>query len=156
INVLEAAKNNQVKKVIYSNTGGAFYGEVDSKDYPIKEDHLVNLPTSFYGVSKLCAEYYLKLYGNLYGLEWISLRYSNVYGPRQEGNSETGVISIFLSKMLNNEQPTINGNGSHTRDYVYVEDVAEANLLALNYQGSNYFNIAIAGVISNKDLYYLL
>jgi UDP-glucose 4-epimerase len=156
INILEAAKNNDVKKVIYSNTGGAFYGEVAAQDYPIKEDHLVNKPTSFYGVSKLCAEYYLKLYGNLYGLQWISLRYSNVYGPRQEGNSEAGVIAIFLSKMLKGEQPTINGDGSHTRDYVFVSDVAEANIRALEYASSDYFNISIASEISNKDLYFLL
>lgn len=142
MNLLEAAKESTVKQVIYSNTGGALYGEVAEENLPIKEDQLINKPTSFYGVSKLSAEYYLKLYGNLHNIKWVSLRYSNVYGPRQEGNKEAGVVAVFTEKLLKGEQPTINGEGHHTRDYIFVADVVEANIKALGVEGSDYFNIS--------------
>ncbi len=142
MNLMEAAKESGVKKVIYSNTGGAFYGDVPEENLPIKEDQPVNKPTSFYGVSKLSAEYYLKLYGNLHNIGWISLRYSNVYGPRQAGNKEAGVVAIFTEKLMRNSQPTIFGEGHHTRDYIYVADVVEANIKASDFVGSDYFNIS--------------
>lgn len=142
MNLMEAARQTGVKKVIYSNTGGAFYGDVPEDKLPIIEDQPVEKPTSFYGVSKLCAEIYLKLYGNLYHIPWLSLRYPNVYGPRQDGNKESGVVAIFTQKLLNKEQPTINGEGNHTRDYIYIGDVVEANLKALNFSDSHAFNIS--------------
>jgi UDP-glucose 4-epimerase len=153
MNLCESAVKNGTKKIIYSNTGGAFYGDVPDSALPIKEDQPVTKPTSFYGVSKGSAESYLKLYGNLHGLQWVSLRYSNVYGPRQAGNGEAGVIAIFTSKMLSGEAPTINGQGEHTRDYVYVGDVVEANIKALDFEGSDYFNIATGGETSNLEVF---
>lgn len=153
VNLLEACRHHSVKKVIYSNTGGAFYGEVSEEDLPLPEDFIIQKPTSFYGVSKLCAEYYLKLYGNLYQIPWVSLRYSNVYGPRQDGNKEAGVVAIFTQKLLNKEQPTINGDGRHTRDYIFVEDVVSANIAALDYSSSDYFNISTGVRTSNQQVF---
>ncbi len=153
INLLELSKKYSIKKIIYSNTGGAYYGEVPEKNMPIKETELVLKPTSFYGVSKAAAESYLKLYGNLYGINWVSLRYSNVYGPRQDGNREAGVVAIFTHKLLNKEQPIMNGNGKHTRDYVFVMDVVEANIKALNYKKSDFFNISTSKHVSNNEVF---
>lgn len=171
--LMDAARDFGVKKVIYTNTGGAFYGDVEESHLPIKEDEPPLKPTSYYGVSKLCAEYYLRLYGNMYKIPWISLRYSNVYGPRQDGNKEAGVVAIFTTKLLNGEIPTINGDGSHTRDYIYVGDVVEANVKALDYESnteddpldsytrsgtiarteSPYFNIATGVEVSNLEVF---
>lgn len=153
MNLMEACRIAEVKKVIYSNTGGAFYGEVEEKDLPIEEDTPIKKPTSFYGVSKGSAESYLKLYGNLHGIKWVSLRYSNVYGPRQDGNKEAGIVAIFTKKMLAGETPTINGNGTHSRDYVFVEDVVEANLKAIEHNQNDYFNIATQHEITNNQVF---
>lgn len=153
MNLMEVAKKHQVKKVIYSNTGGAYYGDVPEGDLPITENHPVYKPTSFYGVSKHAAELYLKLYGALYNIAWVALRYSNVYGPRQDGNKEAGVVAIFTQKLLNKEAPTINGDGHHTRDYIYVEDVVEANMKALNFDKSDYFNICTGAGTENIEVF---
>lgn len=156
INLLDLSKKHRVKKFIYSNTGGAFYGDVPEEILPIKENTLTLKPTSFYGVSKQAAELYVKLFGHIYNLPWVSLRYSNVYGPRQDGNKEAGVVAIFTQKLLNNKQPTINGDGSHTRDYVYVSDVVDANIKALSFTGSDYFNISTSTRVSNKEVFQAL
>ena len=153
---LTAAKHN-VKKIIYTNTGGAYYGDVPDSALPIKEDYPVLFPTSFYGVSKYTAEQYLRLVHNVYKTPIVALRYANVYGPRQEGNHEAGIIAIFLKKMLHGESCTINGDGSHSRDYVCVLDVAKANLKAMEYEcDMDYFNIATGIETSNKQVYELL
>lgn len=149
LNLLECCRKYKTKKVIYSNTGGALYGEVEVNDLPVSEDFKLNHPTSYYGVSKLSAEYYLKLYGQIHNLSWVSLRYANVYGPRQEGNREAGIVAIFTHKMLSGEVPTINGNGSHTRDYVFVGDVVDANIAALKYNKNDYINISTGKRVSN-------
>lgn len=156
MNLLGLAIKSGVKKFIYSNTGGAFYGDVPEAGLPITEDHIILKPTSFYGVSKHCAEEYVKLYGHLHNLNWISLRYSNVYGPRQDGNKEAGVVAIFTQKLLNKETPTINGDGTNTRDYIYVMDVVDANIKALDYNESDYFNISTATRISNTEVFETL
>ncbi len=153
MNLLDLAVKYGLQKFVYSNTGGALYGEVAEVDLPITEDCPVVRPTSFYGVSKLCAEYYLKLYGNLYHLPWVSLRYANVYGPRQDGNREAGIVAIFCSKLLKGEQPIINGDGQHTRDYIFVGDVVDANTAALAYDQSDYFNIATGLETSNQAVF---
>lgn len=153
MNLLEAGNECGVKKVVYSNTGGALYGEVKDSDLPISEDLPISRPTSFYGVSKGAAERYLMLYGNLFNIDWVSLRYANVYGERQAGNKEAGIVAIFTSKMLSGETPTINGDGKHTRDYVYVGDVVDANIAALNYGKSDYFNISTGREISNNEVF---
>lgn len=153
INLLTASVESGAKKVIYSNTGGAFYGDVPEVHLPITEEEPVLKPSSFYGVSKLSAEFYLKLFGNLHNLSWISLRYANVYGPRQAGNKEAGVVAIFTQKMLSGQTPTINGDGLHTRDYVYVEDVADANIKALKYPQSDFFNISTGLTTTNNQVF---
>lgn len=154
MNLLAACKSLK-PKIIYSNTGGAFYGEVNLADLPIKEDHFAS-PTSFYGASKHSAEIYLRLYGNVYKIPWVALRYSNVYGPRQDGNKEAGIVAIFTQKLLKGEPPTINGDGSHSRDYVFVGDVVEANLKALNYKHNDFFNISTGVETTNNQVFKAL
>jgi len=153
INILNASKSVGVKKFVYSNTGGAYYGDVPETDLPISEDHPVPFPTSFYGVSKAAGEQYLRLFGHVYSLPWVSLRYSNVYGPRQAGNREAGIVAIFTQKMIAGQVPTIFGDGLHTRDYVYVGDVVNANIAAMNYSQNDYFNISVADRISNNQVF---
>lgn len=125
------------KKVIFSSTGGAMYGE---KQTPFNEN-MIPTPLSPYGVSKRASELYLGFYQAQYEIPCISLRYANVYGPRQNPHGEAGVVSIFSKNILENRQPVINGDGEQTRDYVYVDDVVEANMLALNADTSGFFNI---------------
>ena len=120
--------NHQVKGIVFASSGGTIYGEPEN--FPISEDYPF-WPQSPYGISKVAIEYYLDFYQKNYNLDYISLRYGNVYGPRQDPYGEAGVIAIFIEKMLKGEIPTINGDGEYIRDYIYVEDVAQANLLAL-------------------------
>ncbi len=126
LNLLESCRG--VKKFVFASTGGAIYGEPEY--LPADESH-PEKPLSPYGVSKLVFEKYLYVYGEIYGLDYTVLRYGNVYGPRQDPYGEAGVVAIFANKMLKGKTPTINGDGNQTRDFVYVEDVARANLLAL-------------------------
>lgn len=127
LNLLENCVRHRVKGVVFASSGGVVYGEPD--DLPVAEDHPKG-PLSPYGVSKLCSEYYLYCYHRVHGLPYIALRYGNVYGPRQDPHGEAGVVAIFTGKMLKDEDPTIFGDGEQLRDYVFVEDVAKANLLA--------------------------
>lgn len=138
LNVLELGNKYGVKKVIFSSTGGAIYGEQDY--FPADEQHPLR-PLSPYGITKLATEKYLFYYRAVHGIEHVILRYGNIYGPRQNPHGEAGVIAIFADKMLRGEQPVINGDGKQTRDYVYVGDVVRANVLALSYPSSNIFNI---------------
>lgn len=138
LNVLECCVRYGVGRVLFASTGGAIYGEPDR--LPVSEDHPTR-PVSPYGVHKLCAEQHLAAYGHLYGLRWVALRYGNVYGPRQDPYGEAGVVAIFCAAMLEGRQPVIFGDGQHTRDYVYVEDVARANLLALEADAQGVFNV---------------
>ena len=131
VNLLEFCRKYDIDKFIFASSGGAVYGE--PKYLPVNEKHPTN-PLSPYGTSKLCCEEYIKLYDRLYDLDYCILRYSNVYGERQDPSGEAGVISIFIDKMLKGERPVIFGDGEQTRDFVYVEDVARANLLALNWK----------------------
>ncbi|MBP9211994.1 MAG: GDP-mannose 4,6-dehydratase [Bacteroidetes bacterium] len=138
LNLMEAGRKHGLKKVIFSSTGGAIYGEQDY--FPADEEH-PNRPLSPYGITKLVTEKYLFFYKEIYGIEHVILRYANIYGPRQNPHGEAGVVAIFTQRMLKGEQPVINGDGKQTRDYVYVGDVVQGNLLALGYSGSNIFNI---------------
>ena len=138
LNLLEQSRKSGVKKFVFASTGGAIYGEQDY--FPADEKHPVR-PLSPYGISKLAIEKYLFYYGETYGLQYVSLRYGNVYGPRQNPHGEAGVIAIFTQKMLAGSQPLINGDGLQTRDYVYVGDVVTANMFALRYAGSRIFNV---------------
>jgi len=139
INILQNCIKYNVKKVIFASSGGAIYGEQEV--FPAPETHPLR-PISPYGITKLVAEHYLYYYKTVYGLDYVALRYANVYGPRQDPYGEAGVVAIFIQKMLNGEQPIINGDGNQTRDFVYVGDVAQANILAIkNNISENVFNI---------------
>ncbi len=138
LNLLQAAVEGQVKKIIFASTGGAIYG--DEAPIPARETDSP-WPDSPYGIAKLAVEHYLRYYQREHGLTTVSLRYANVYGPRQNGQGEAGVVAIFIEKFLDGQQPIINGDGLQTRDFVYVEDVVAANLQALNYPHSGTFNI---------------
>src|SRR5262245_2003047 len=147
INLLEAARQTGVKKVIFSSTGGAIYGEQDN--FPADETHPLR-PASPYGLTKLVGEEYLRLYERLYGIPHVILRYANVYGPRQNPHGEAGVVAIFCERLLKGETPVINGDGEQTRDYVYVGDVIEANCAALRSDLKGVYNIG-TGVETNVD-----
>ncbi len=126
LNLLEGARGGGVKRVVFSSSGGVVYGE----GTPPHLERNPKLPISPYGVTKLAAEFYLHVYRTLYHLEAFCLRYSNVYGPRQDPHGEAGVVAIFGNRLRTNQPITIFGDGSQTRDYVYAGDVARANLLA--------------------------
>jgi UDP-glucose 4-epimerase len=126
LNLLEGARAGGTRRIVFSSSGGVVYGERQ----PPHVETTPKLPVSPYGVSKLAAEYYLVCYGQLYGLEAVALRYSNVYGPRQDPHGEAGVVAIFGNRARTGKPLTIYGDGNQTRDYVYVADVARANVLA--------------------------
>jgi UDP-glucose 4-epimerase len=127
INVLEASRLAGVRKVVNTSTGGAIYGETDVMPTP---ESVPPRPMSAYGQSKFCAEAYCGWYERLYGLPSVTLRYGNVYGPRQDPHGEAGVIAIFCGKLIAGERPRIFGDGRQTRDYAYVGDIVAANLAA--------------------------
>lgn len=137
LNLLRLAGKHRVKRFVYASSGGAVYG--GPREYPIDEGTPVN-PLSPYGAAKVAAETYIATFARLHGFDYVILRYSNVYGPRQISKSEAGVISIFTDCILKHAVCTVYGDGRQTRDYVFVADVVEANMRALDC-GSNTFNI---------------
>jgi len=138
LNVIEAAVAHGAKRFIYAATAGAGYGE--PKRMPVPEDYPIN-PITPYGISKHTVEHYLFTFQFLYGLEYVVLRYGNVYGPGQSSQGEAGVFAIFSEQMLAGVQPVIYGDGSKVRDYVYISDVVAANLIALERGSNEIFNI---------------
>ena len=153
LNVLQQAVRHGVRKVVFSSSGGAIYGEQEI--YPAPESH-VTRPLSPYGISKLCGEQYLSYYQRVSGLRMVNLRYSNVYGPRQDPDGEAGVVAIFIQKLLNNEQAIVNGNGRQTRDFIYVEDVVEANLVVMGQDIQGTYNVGTGEETSINDLLGIL
>jgi UDP-glucose 4-epimerase len=149
INVLAAAQASGVRRLINTSTGGAIYGE--GQILPAPEDHPV-APESPYGLSKFCAENYCALFTRLHGLSTVSLRYGNVYGPRQDPLGEAGVIAIFCGKLLDGGRPQIFGDGKQTRDYVYVGDVVDANLRAVDSDVTGAFNVGRGVATSVLDI----
>jgi len=147
LHVLEAARRNGTK-LVFSSTGGAIYGECDG---PADEDH-AREPLAPYGVSKLGAEEYLAAYNRLYGSGHVSLRYGNVYGPRQDPKGEAGVVAIFMNRLREGSAPKIFGDGTQTRDYVFVGDVAAATLAAAQH-GGGVLNIGTGVETSVLELY---
>ncbi|HEX6615912.1 MAG TPA: NAD-dependent epimerase/dehydratase family protein [Gemmatimonadales bacterium] len=127
VNLLEGAGEGKVRRVVFASSGGVVYG--DPSVIPTPET-APKLPVSPYGVSKLAGEYYLRALGALRGFEGVAMRYANVFGPRQDPKSEAGVVSIFVSRLLEHKPLTVFGDGLQTRDYVFVKDVARANVLA--------------------------
>jgi UDP-glucose 4-epimerase len=154
LNLLECAVKNGARRIVFASSGGACYGE--QQVFPATEEHPMH-PLSPYGVSKLASEHYLYYYQAVCGLEYTALRYSNVYGPRQDPFGEAGVVAIFAQKLLKGEQPIINGNGMQTRDYVFVEDVIEANMAVIHGQINDTFNVGTGKETSVNQLFrYLL
>jgi UDP-glucose 4-epimerase len=154
IRLLENCTKHDVKKVVFASTGGAVYGE--QRQFPAPEDH-PQYPISPYGVSKLAGERYLHFYGTQYALSYAALRYANVYGPRQDPHGEAGVVAIFCGNLAAGRGSTINGTGEQTRDYVYVEDVARANVLALEGEApSGAYNVGTGIETSVNELYEIL
>ena len=138
INVLAAAQDAGVPRVVNTSSGGAIYGE--GQILPAPESHPV-APEAPYGLSKFCAEQYCEIFERMHGLSTASMRYGNVYGPRQDPLGEAGVIAIFCGKLLEGGTPTVFGDGLQTRDYVFVGDVVAANLAAAGSQATGPFNI---------------
>ncbi|MCM3068382.1 SDR family oxidoreductase [Priestia flexa] len=152
INILENCKLYGVRKIVYASSA-AVYGDPDYLG--VDEKHQVN-PLSFYGISKHTPEHYLKAYSHLYGLKYTILRYANVYGIRQDPKGEGGVVSIFVDKLLSNELPIIFGDGEQTRDFIYVSDIADANILALSKGDNDILNISCNQQTSINDLLSLM
>ena len=153
IHILEACRRNRTKKIIYASSGGTVYGEVPPEEMPIPEDYPLTEPASAYGISKHTVEHYLKLYERSYGLKWTALRYPNVYGPRQDGNAEAGVVAIFTTLMFKKKRPTINGDGTILRDYTFIDDIVAANLLALKKGNNDAFNLGTGEETSVQQVF---
>lgn len=153
LQLLQAAVATGVKKVVFASTGGAIYGE--QRTFPADERH-ETWPLSPYGVAKLAVEKYLTYYEAVYGLPHVALRYANVYGPRQDPHGEAGVVAIFSEHLLGAEPAVINGDGEQTRDFVYVDDVVRANVLAVTTDLRGVYNVGTGLETSVNTLYALL
>ena len=153
VNLLEACKKHGIKKVVFSSTGGALYGNTDK--LPTLENHPTR-PISPYGIDKLAGENFLYYYNKVHGLPVTILRYSNVYGPRQDRKGEGGVVAVFIKQLMEKQTPIINGDGEQTRDFIYVSDIANANALALEQEerneSFNIYNISGGAETSINDL----
>jgi UDP-glucose 4-epimerase len=152
LNVLEQAVAHKTRHIIYISTAGAAYGE--PKQLPVSEDCPIN-PITPYGISKHTVEHYLYTFSHLYGVTYVVLRYGNVYGPRQSSQGEAGVFAIFSEQILAGIQPVIYGDGTKLRDYIYVDDVVDANIAALHRGYGNVFNIA-SGIPTSDDEVFAL
>ncbi len=153
LNILEMCVRYGVKKIVFTSSGGVMYGE--NPPFPTPETICPD-PISPYGISKLTGEKYVKFYGMEKGLRYTVLRYGNVYGPRQSPDGEAGVIAIFAKKMLSGDPVTINGDGEYIRDYVYVKDVVNANLLSMEKGDGEIFNIGTGVPKSVNDVFNAL
>lgn len=150
LNLMEAGRSRGLKRVIFASSGGAIYGEQET--LPTAEDCPCR-PVSPYGVAKLASESYLFFYRNEYGIGYTALRYANVYGPRQDPHGEAGVVAIFCGRLLKGQACTIYGDGLQTRDYVYVGDVAAANVAALERPADGAFNVGTGVETDVNQLY---
>ena len=126
LNLTEAARSAGTRRLVFISSGGVVYGEPEHRPTP---EEAPKVPRSPYGVTKLAGEHYLYYYRHIQGLEYAALRYSNVYGPRQDPHGEAGVVAIFSRRLLAGEPLTVYGDGEQTRDYVFVKDVVAANML---------------------------
>ncbi len=154
-NMLEAARLAGSSRFAFVSTGGAIYGEGEGKPLPLDEE-AAHEPLAPYGQSKLAAEGYVSLYGRLYGISSVVLRLGNVYGPRQDPLGEAGVIAIFCGKLASSEAPTVYGDGTQTRDYIYVADVVDAILAAAGSDAGGAFNVGTGRQTSVLELVELL
>lgn len=152
INVLEGARSAGTRKVVFASSGGTIFGECDPADLPCRESH-PQVPLSPYGVAKKVAFDYLNTFRALYGIEFTSLALANVYGPRQDPHGEAGVVAIFAGKLLASEPCTIFGDGEQTRDFVYVDDVVDAFVRAVDRGDGLLINIGTGVETSVNTLY---
>jgi UDP-glucose 4-epimerase len=152
VNLLRAAVDAGARRVVFASSGGAIYGDVAV--IPTPEDHPC-LPESPYGTAKLCAEAYGGTFSRQAGLDFVALRYANVYGPRQDPHGEAGVVAIFATRLIHGDPPVINGDGTQTRDYVHVDDVVRANLAAVDGEPGVY-NIGTGVETDVNALYRML
>ena len=152
INVLEGARRAETRKVVFASSGGTIYGEPDPSSLPVTEA-APQRPESPYGVSKKVFTDYLVAYNTLYGLDFTSLALANVYGPRQDPHGEAGVVSIFAGRLLAGEPCTIFGDGTQTRDFVFVDDVVDAFVRAATRGDGILFNIGTGREVSVNELY---
>lgn len=150
LNLLECCVRHEVERIVFASTGGALYGEACY--IPADEAHPVD-PVSPYGVSKYAVEHYLYMYRHVHGLDYVTLRYPNVYGPRQDPHGEAGVVAIFALKLLKGEQPIIYGDGTKTRDYCYVSDIVDANILALNGPSGGIYNLGRGIEVTDLEIF---
>lgn len=153
LNLMESARGHGLRRVIFSSTGGAIYGE--QEQFPCSEEHPLR-PVSPYGVAKLATEKYLFFYKVQYGIDYVALRYANVYGPRQDPHGEAGVVAIFCGRMLEAKPCTVFGEGKPTRDYIFVGDIVRANLAALGSTASGAVNVGTGVETSTNELYATL
>jgi UDP-glucose 4-epimerase len=154
LRVLEAARDAGAR-VIFTSSGGTIYGEVDPAG-PAATEETLGQPSSPYGITKGVAGDYLRFYRDTHGLDFVSLALGNVYGPRQDPHGEAGVVAIFARRLVAAEECTFNGDGKHTRDYVYVGDVVDATLLAVSKGAGETINIGTGEGTSVEELYFRL
>ncbi len=152
LNVLKGAIQADIKRFIFASTGGAIYGSLPVKELPITEKG-IERPESPYGGAKLAMEHYIRVLCGLSGIPYVILRYANVYGPRQVIKGESGVVAVFTQKMLDGKRPIIFGDGTHTRDYVYVKDVVKANVAALTKGENGTYNIGTTVRIDVNEVF---
>jgi UDP-glucose 4-epimerase len=153
INMLEAARHANARRFVFSSSGGATFGDTFNIPTPETQERRPEAP---YGVSKYVVEEYFRYYADAYDLDFMSLGFGNVYGPRQDPHGEAGVVAIFAGALLAGRTPTIFGDGTQTRDYVFVEDVADALVRAAGIGGSRYLNIGTGFETSVLKLYDLM
>lgn len=151
LNLLEAAARAKIKKIIFSSTGGAIYGEAKDAD-----EELLPRPLSPYGVAKLSCENYLRVYSEWKSVPFTTLRYGNVYGPRQDPYGEAGVVAIFCNQLIKDKKSVLYGYGSMVRDYVYVLDVVEANILSMDRGEGEIYNIGTGKPTTVQELFSIL
>lgn len=155
VNILEAARHSGVKRVIFASTAAA-YGNVSEDKLPIRESETL-APMSFYGLTKVTVEKYLQLYHDLYGLDYVALRFANVYGERQGDTGEGGVISIFAKRIAKGDEITIFGDGKQTRDFIYAGDIASGIIAAMTTDKANtVYNLSNQTETSLLDLVELM
>ena len=153
VNLLEACARAAVPRVVFASSGGAIYG--DTAVIPTPETQPC-APASAYGAAKLTGETYGRLFSRLHGVEFVALRYANVYGPRQDPHGEAGVVAIFAERLLEGREAVINGDGVQRRDYVHVDDVVRANLLAGSTDAPDAYNIGTGRECNVNELYAML
>ncbi len=150
LNLLECCVRHGIERVVYASTGGALYGEACY--IPADESHPID-PVSPYGVSKHTVEQYLYAFRKSHGLEYTVLRYPNVYGPRQDPHGEAGVVAIFSLQLLTGRRPTIFGDGSKTRDYCFVDDIVDANVMALSRPDGGVYNLGRGIEVTDLEVF---